>query len=118
MGYLGERLSDLPKRLFGLDSIVFCDGNDSKVEDGLFQGKCCLFKHELMEVREDYLVFVLVDYPYDEVIVESLSGNHCLHTLTMMDLLNMDLVMKDFYGESLYSELCNNSLDTGDKDGV
>ena len=102
LGYLGHRLYRLVPELFGLSADFFCDGDEGKVDSTDLPGIMAIHKKELVEVKESFLVFVLVDSPTDRVIAESLSCNPNLHVVTVRELIQMDSVIRSFYGDEFF----------------
>lgn len=105
LGYLGKRLYDEIPRIFGLVPRYFCDGNDQKVDSIKLAGLEGIYKQDLINTNVSYLVFILVDDPYDLEIQKELSANKKLFTLTLREMAQMDEVIKKFYGDQIYAGL-------------
>ena len=108
LGHMGKRLNREIPGIFGLKPELFCDGNSERVETFALEGAVPIFLDELLNAKDDILVFVLVDDPQDKAIKENLSVNPYLHVLTLRDLLESDKVMRHYFGKELfdiYSEL-------------
>lgn len=102
LGFLGKKLySEIPS-IFNLKATLLCDGNDRCVEVFSKQDTRAIYLKELLIVKKDILVFVLVDDPMDGEIIDNLCINPCLHLVTLRDLLNMEDVVKYYFDDELY----------------
>lgn len=102
LGHMGKTVcSEIPK-IFNLTVSLFCDRDDERVRRFVLEGARPIYLNDLLSAAEDILVFVLVDDPYDVEIVENLSINPHLHLITLRDMLDMDEVIRYYFGEELY----------------
>lgn len=104
LGYLGRRLLLEIPSLFGLIPNYYCDGDDKKVDSIKLAGAQPIYKNEILQMKEHCLVFILVDDPYDIEIQNMLSNNTFLYTITLRELVQLDDVIKLFYGNQFYKK--------------
>lgn len=104
LGYLGRRLyEDIPS-MFGLSAGFYSDGNNSKVDSIELIGMKRIYKDDLINIKHHVLVFILVDDPYDIEIQKTLSVNNKLHTFTLRELVQMESIIRIFYGDELFDK--------------
>lgn len=102
LGYLGKKIAGRLPDILHIKIDYYCDGNAENVESFRLSGAVGIEKESLKGVREEVLVLILVDYPYDDEIRKELAGNPCLHTVRLRDIAAIDEVAADFYGADLY----------------
>ncbi len=105
LGYLGMRLYEVIPEIFDLKAEYYCDGNNERVRSTTLCDMKRIYKTELIESDTPFLVFVLVDDPYDLEIQRELSQNDKLYTLTLREMAQMEDVMKKFYGDDLFGKI-------------
>ena len=104
LGYLGKRLyNDIPE-IFGLRARYYCDGDNAKVMSVNLPGIIGIYKETLLKTKSPTIVFILVDDPYDIEIQEMLSLNHNLYTITLREMVQMENVIRLFYGDNLFAK--------------
>lgn len=102
LGYLGKKIAGRLPDILHIKIDYYCDGNAGNVASFNLPGAVGVEKEALKGVCEAVLVLILVDYPYDDVIQKELDGNLWLHTVRIRDIVAMDEVAADFYGDDLY----------------
>ena len=113
LGHMGKTVcSEIPK-IYHLKISLFCDRDDESVGRFVLEGARPIYLNDLLSAVEDILVFVLVDDPYDVEIVENLSINPHLHLITLRDMLDMDEVIKYYFGEELYGIYSKTEIQKG-----
>ena len=105
LGYLGKRLYKEIPGLFGIKADYFCDGSDEKVDSIKLEGMKGIYKKDLINSKILFLVFILVDDPYDIEIQNELLINKGLYTVTLREMAQMDEVMMRFYGDEVFFRL-------------
>ena len=102
LGYLGKKIAGRLPDILHIKIDYYCDGNAGNVASFNLPGAFGIEKDALKGICEAVLVLILVDYPYDDVIQKELAGNLWLHTVRIRDIVAMDEVVADFYGDDLY----------------
>ncbi len=102
LGYMGKRLFEEIPGIFGLKADCYCDGDDEKVDNTRLGELQPMHISELLTASAPVLVFVLVDDPFDIEIVKKLRINKNLYVYSLRDLLEVDTVIKHYYGEDFY----------------
>lgn len=102
LGYIGRRMSARLAGILHVNIDFYCDGNPQSVDSFQLSGAVGIYKEKLKKIKENVLVVLLVDYPYDDEIREELLDNPYLHTVRLRDIAAMDEVAAGFYGKDLY----------------
>lgn len=105
LGYLGKRLYKEIPGMFGIKADYFCDSSNEKVESISLEGMKGIYKEDLIKSDIHFLVFILVDDPYDIEIQNELLENKALYTVTLREMAQMDEVMRIFYGDEIFDRL-------------
>lgn len=106
-GYLGKKLYiEIPK-MFSVSADYICDGDDKKVDEINIEGITAIHKEELLQSSERMVVFILVDDPYDLQIAAELKRNDLLLTVSLRELVQMDEIIRAFYGDEIYNLYVN-----------
>lgn len=104
LGYLGKRLYLEIPSMFGLKPDFYTDGNDKKVDSIKLEELQPLHKDQLLRMKENCIVFILVDDPFDVEIKNMLSVNPFLYTVTLREIVQFDEVINIFYGNQFYEK--------------